>query len=80
MEADTWLTQPEVKLLLKDEQIKPRIGPALFKLCYHGLVRHDGTWSKYRVTGELFKHWFIDEILPTLQSHTSSPSNPPTMP
>ncbi len=80
MEADTWFTETEIKQQVHDEHIEPHIGPALINLCYHGLVRHDGTWSKYRVAGKLFKDWFIDEILPTLQSHTSSPSNPPTMP
>lgn len=79
MEADTWFTETEIKQQVYNEHIEPHIGPALINLCYHGLVRHDGTWSKYHVAGKLFKDWFIDEILPTLQSHISLQKSPPTM-
>ncbi len=81
LEANNWLTEPEVKQQVNDEQIMPTIGPALINLCYHGLVVHDGTWSKYHITGELFKDWFTDDILPSLRSSmTSSPNYSPDTP
>jgi hypothetical protein len=77
MEAETWLTEAQVKQRISDEQVVSRIGPALVSLCYHGLVLQDGTWSKYRVAGKLFKDWFTDEIFPSLHLHTPSATHDP---
>ncbi len=76
-EADVWLTEAQVKQQVTNPQLKPKIGSALVSLCYHGLVIHDGTWSKYRIAGELFKNWFVDDILLSLDT-PSPPNNPST--
>lgn len=76
--AEIWLTRVEVKQMVKDERIRSRIEPALFNLCYHGFALHDGTWSRFRVTGELFKRWFIDEIWPALSPTNSLPFDGPS--
>ena len=75
--ADTWLTEPQVKRQVNDVHIIPKVGAALVNLCYHGLVRHNGTWSKYRVAGLLFKNWFVENILPTLDAQP--PPNDPSI-
>jgi hypothetical protein len=79
VEAGTWLTEMDVKQSIQDEQIVPKIGQALYNLCYHGLVLHDGTWSRYRVAGQLVKDWFVDEVFPLLKTLTSllSTHSPP---
>ena len=70
-EAGDWLTQPEIEQVIPDRQLLPKVGLALYKLCYHGLVQNDGSWEHYRVTGRLFQNWFADEKLPYLTSPTS---------
>jgi hypothetical protein len=65
VESNRWLTEVQVQQLVNNPALK--IGPALVSLCYHGLVTQDGTWSTYHSVGELFKSWFKNEILPSLQ-------------
>jgi hypothetical protein len=73
-EADTWLTQPEIEQAIQDKQLLPKVGLALYNLCYHGLVLHDGSWMRYHVTGRLFQNWFADEKLPFLKTSIAPPS------
>jgi hypothetical protein len=71
VDADSWLTEAQVKQCVQDESLIAHIGVALINLCYHGLVQQRGTWYEYRVTGQLFKDWFTDKIRPTLHAHTT---------
>jgi hypothetical protein len=77
-DADSWLTEAQVKQHVQDESLIAHIGPALINLCYHGLVRQRGTWYEYRITGQLFKDWFTDEIRLTLHAHTTGSQTSPT--
>jgi len=63
-ESTNWLTETQVRQRINSPDIK--IGRGLTTLCYHGLAVHDGTWSKYRSVGELFKGWFQKNVLPSL--------------
>ncbi|MBV9616903.1 MAG: toll/interleukin-1 receptor domain-containing protein, partial [Ktedonobacteraceae bacterium] len=58
-----WLTETQVRQYVDTPDMK--IGHGLTTLCYHGLAVHDGTWSKYRSVGELFKRWYQKNILPS---------------
>lgn len=75
-ESGEWLNQREIEQAIQDEQLLPKVGLALYKLCYHGLVQHDGLWERYRVTGRLFQNWFADEKLPFLKAATTTLSPP----
>ena len=61
-----WLTEKQVRQYINTPDSK--IGRGLTTLCYHGLAIHDGTWSKYRLVGELFKGWFQKNMLPSLDA------------
>ncbi len=64
-ESTNWLTETQVRQRINTPDI--RIGRGLSTLCYHGLAVHDGTWSKYRSVGKLFKGWFQKNVLPSLE-------------
>jgi len=53
MRSEDWLTTEQVRALVGRD-----VDQALNKLRYHGLIIHDGRWSRYRWTGRLFKDWF----------------------
>jgi hypothetical protein len=55
-----WLTETQIwqRINMPD----PKVGHGLTCLCYHGLAIHNGTWSKYRLSGQLFKGWFQNTI------------------
>ena len=63
-EANTWLSEKDVRSRISNTALN--IGDGLVKLCYHGFVIQDGTWSTYHVSGELFRNWFNGNALPIL--------------
>jgi TIR domain len=72
IEADNWLSEAEIQGLVNQPDLRLKVKSALDALCYHGLIIHDENWVKYRHTGQLFKQWFKDNVLPSLfQSGTS---------
>jgi len=65
-ESATWLTETQIRQRINTPDSK--VGRGLTTLCYHGLAVHDGTWSKYRSVGVLFKSWFQRNVLPSLDA------------
>lgn len=59
-DSTNWLTETQVRQHINDPDSK--VGHGLTTLCYHGLAIHDGTWSKYILSGGLFKLWFENTI------------------
>lgn len=64
LESINWLTEVQIRQRIDTPNIK--IGHGLSTLCYHGLAVHDGTWSKYRSVGKLFKGWFQKNVISSL--------------
>lgn len=64
-EANIWVT--EKQLIQRVNGCELNIGSGLVKLCYHGLIIRDDTWSRYHISGELFKAWFNNDVLPSLE-------------
>jgi hypothetical protein len=58
--STNWLTETQIRQRIYTPDLK--LGYGLTRLCYHGLAIHDGTWSKYRLSGQLFKGWFQNTI------------------
>lgn len=63
---------PRIKATIQERQLGdtakllgPAVDRALDTLVFHGLVRHDrvGKTSRYIITSELFKQWFVNNIL-----------------
>jgi hypothetical protein len=58
--STNWLTETQIRQRINMPD--PKVGHGLTCLCYHGLAIHNGTWSKYRLSGQLFKGWFQNTI------------------
>lgn len=50
---------------------------ALTALCYHGLISPNPTWSQFRLTGNLFRDWYVQEIPRLIADLT--PPNPTSL-
>lgn len=68
--ANDWLTEAEVRELTNNPKL--RVGPGLVALCYHNLAIHDGTWTRYRCNGDLFRTWFLNDFLSTMNAQEKS--------
>jgi hypothetical protein len=58
---------------LTEAQIRADLEPApldlvqaLDALCYYGLAQYDSNEETYRVGGEMFRRWFVDNLAPTV--------------
>lgn len=58
--STNWLTEAQIRQHINTPD--PKVGRGLTCLCYHGLAIHNGTWSKYRLSGQLFKNWFQNTL------------------
>jgi hypothetical protein len=54
-QARDWMTHSDLREAASDPDLE--LGRGLKTLCYHGIVSHDGTYQKYRVSGSLFQDW-----------------------
>jgi len=63
-----WLE--EIDLIRDLNEAKIPVKKGLVALVYHGLVIHDGYWSRYRRAGDLFQTWFSAH-LPQSQDRTT---------
>jgi hypothetical protein len=70
--ANDWLSEPEIKQLIQDQAMRPKVTSALTNLWSHSLILQDGTWGKYRVAGVIFKNWFTENVRPSLSTHLQS--------
>lgn len=74
---EEWFTEEQLREFLHDREVK--IDLAVVALCHHGVAIHDVKWRRYRYSGELFKRWFTDNVLPSLpeQSAPTGAASPP---
>ncbi len=68
-EQEDWFTEEQIRQSVHDPEAK--IDLAVVALCHHGVAIHDGKWRRYRYSGELFKRWFTDNVLPSLIAKAS---------
>lgn len=54
-QSKAWMTHSDLRKAASDPNLQVERG--LKTLCYHGIVSHDGTYNKYRVSGKLFQDW-----------------------
>jgi hypothetical protein len=54
--TDGWVDEKDAVQALRGRGLAAVQG--LMALCYHGLVVHNGSWSRYRCAGQLFRSWF----------------------
>jgi hypothetical protein len=62
--ATDWTTHADLGHALNDPALN--LDRGLNALCYHGLAVHDGTFQRYRISGQLFRDW----VLPKCQAFT----------
>lgn len=62
--ATDWTTHADLGQALNDPALN--LDRGLNALCYHGLAVHDGTFQRYRISGQLFRDW----ALPKCQAFT----------
>jgi len=58
--TERWLEEKDAVQALRERGMEAIQG--LMALCYHGLAIHDGSWSRYRWTGQLFREWFLQNV------------------
>jgi hypothetical protein len=54
-QAADWMAHAELIQAANDPDL--HLDRGLKSLCYHGLAVHDGTFQRYRISGELFRNW-----------------------
>jgi len=54
-----WLD--EMDLIRAADDAPNVVKRGLVALSYHGLIIHDGSWSRYRRAGDLFRQWFLSQ-------------------
>lgn len=52
-----WMTHADMRESAHDPNLD--LDQGLKALCFHGLVKHDGTYKKFCVSGQLFRDWAL---------------------
>ncbi len=56
--ATDWVEEQTILRKISNPDLNTKRG--LLALCYHGLAIHDDGWSHYKLTGDIFRSWFIN--------------------
>ncbi len=61
-----WLDETEIIKAVGEQNAPVKDG--LDALYYHGLIEHDGSWQRYRRTGDIFRDWYAENGLQFIEA------------